>query len=103
MPTKSQAASYAATLHYLKAASAVGWTDGRAVNKQMREQTGDYFGQSVKIRDSGRALYDLTLYQVKAPAESQRAWDYYKKIKVIPADRAFPSATGGKCDLGIKT
>lgn len=99
MPTKSQAASYAATLHWLKAAAAVGTTDGIAVNAQMRRMKGDYFGKPVTIRVDGRVMYDLTLYQVKAPSESVSPWDYYKPITTIPAEEAFRSLADGKCAL----
>ena len=34
-------------------------------------------------------LYDLALYQVKKPEESKYPWDYYKKIRDIPAAEAF--------------
>ncbi len=63
MPTKSQAASYGATLHWLEAMRIAETTDGTAVNAQMRRMPGDYFGKPVTIRADGRATYDLALYQ----------------------------------------
>ena len=35
-------------------------------------------------------MYDVTLYQVKSPAESKAAWDYYKKIAGVPVQEALP-------------
>jgi len=87
MPTKSQAASYAAALHWLKAARDVGTTDGIAVNTQMRRMPGNYFGKPITIRADGRVTYDLALYQVKAPAESTKPWDYYKPVTTMRALR----------------
>lgn len=99
MPTKQQAATYASILHYLKAADAAGSMDGPAVNARMRAMPVDFFGRAGSIRPDGRVLYDLTLYQVKSPAESQYAWDYYKKVRDIPAAEAFRPLAEGGCPL----
>lgn len=96
MPTKSQAFTYAAVLHWLRAVQAAGTTEGIDVNRQMRQMPGEYFGKPVQIRPDGRALYDMTLYQVKTAAESHRAWDYYKPLRDISAEDAFrPPGVGG--------
>jgi len=99
MPTKQQAATYASILHYLKAADAAGTVEAQAVNAKMRAMPVDFFGRAGSIRPDGRVLYDLTLYQVKSPAESQYAWDYYKKVRDIPADAAFRPLGEGGCPL----
>ena len=99
MPTKQQAATYASILHYLKAADAAGTMDGPTVNARMRAMPVDFFGRAGSIRPDGRVLYDLTLYQVKSPAESQYAWDYYKKVRDIPAAEAFRPLAAGGCPL----
>jgi branched-chain amino acid transport system substrate-binding protein len=99
MPTKAQAGAYSSTLHWLRAVQATGGTDAVAVNAQMRATPGDFFGKPVRIRPDGRALYDMTLYRVKSPGESLRAWDYYKPIQTIPADQAFRPVAGGGCLL----
>lgn len=100
MPTKQQAATYAQIVHYLKAADAAGTLDARAVNAKMRAMPVDFFGRPGSIRADGQVVYHLTLYQVKSPAESQYPWDYLKKVRDIPADRAFRSVTDGGCPLG---
>jgi branched-chain amino acid transport system substrate-binding protein len=44
-------------------------------------------------------VHDMYLAQVKTPAESKYAWDYYKILATIPGDQAFrPRALGG-CPL----
>ncbi|MGP4854852.1 hypothetical protein ACTXP3_27180, partial [Klebsiella pneumoniae] len=48
-------------------------------------------------RKDGRALYDISLYQVKAPAESKYAWDYYKKVRDIPQAEAFMPLEKSSC------
>jgi branched-chain amino acid transport system substrate-binding protein len=89
MPTRNQAAVYASTLHFLKAMAQAGTRDALAVNRAMRAMPADYLGRSAQIRADGRALYDLTLYRVKAPGASQRPWDYYEALATIPAADAF--------------
>ena len=96
MPTKEQANTYAAVLHYLKAIDAAKTDDAEKVTAQMKAMPTDYFGRAGSIRQDGRVLYDLALYQVKKPEESKYPWDYYKKVRDITAAEAFrPLAAGG--------
>lgn len=99
MPTKQQAGIYAATTHYLKAVDAAGTTEAKAVNAKMRALPVDFFGRAGSIRPDGRVLYDLTLYQVKSPQQSHYAWDYYQKVRDIPAAAAFRPMSEGHCPL----
>ncbi len=99
MPTKAQAAAYVSVLHYLRAVEAVGTDEARAVNARMRQMPVDYFGRPATIRPSGRVVYDLSLYQVKAPAESRQAWDYYRQVGIVPADQAFRPMADEGCPL----
>nr|WP_245985952.1 ABC transporter substrate-binding protein [Azospirillum thermophilum] len=89
MPSKEQANTYLATLHWLKAVKAAGTTDSEAVTARMKEMPTDYFGVPGSIRKDGRVLYDLMLYQVKSKAESKGPWDYYTPVRPIPAAEAF--------------
>ena len=47
----------------------------------------------------GRLLHDMLFAQVKTPAESKGAWDYYKILGVIPADQAFRPLAEAGCPL----
>jgi branched-chain amino acid transport system substrate-binding protein len=98
-PTKLQAATYAAVLHYLKAVQAGGTDEAKAVNAEMRKLPVDFFGRPARIRKDGRVIYDLTLYRVKAPEASKYPWDYYEKISDIPGDTAFRPEDAGGCKL----
>ena len=89
MPTRNHAAIYTAVKHYLEAVKAVGSDDAAAVGKAMRAAPIDYFGHPAQMRADGRVLYDLTLYRVKTPGESKAPWDYYEKVRDIPAAQAF--------------
>jgi branched-chain amino acid transport system substrate-binding protein len=89
MPTKAQANAYAEVKHYLAAVAAATTKSPEAVMEAMRKASIDYFGHPASLREDGRVMYDVALYQVKTPAESKAPWDYYKKIRVIPAKAAF--------------
>ena len=45
----------------------------------------------------------MYLYEVKKPAESKGAWDYYKPVATILADQAFLPLAESKCQLVKKT
>lgn len=89
MPSKNHAEIYTAVTHYLRAVEAVGTDEAVAVNRAMRERPLDYFGHPATVRSDGRVLFDVTLWQVKTPAESKEPWDYYTFVRTIPATEAF--------------
>ena len=89
MPTKTQAGTYAAVTHYLKGVKEAGTNDTAAVGKAMRKIPVEHMGKKGAVREDGRVLYDLALYQVKKPGESKGPWDYYSKLRDIPASEAF--------------
>jgi branched-chain amino acid transport system substrate-binding protein len=100
MPTMVHAGVYGSVLHYLKAVEAAGTTDSDAVMAQMKEMETDdpLFGQGV-IRQDGRKIHDMYLFQVKSPDESSGRWDYYELLNTIPADVAFRPMEDGGCPL----
>jgi branched-chain amino acid transport system substrate-binding protein len=100
-PTMIQAGVYAGTLHYLKAADALGdVTDGKKVVAKMKEMPTDdpLFGKG-SIRADGRKIHPAFLFQVKTPAESKGPWDYYKLVATVPADQAFRPIADSECPL----
>jgi branched-chain amino acid transport system substrate-binding protein len=97
MPTKAQANAYAEVRHYLAAVAAAKSKAADAVMEAMRKGPIDYFGREASLREDGRVMYDVTLYQVKKPEESKAPWDYYKKIRVIAAKDAFLPADPEAC------
>ena len=101
MPNDMQAGVYAATLHYLKAVQKVGNPDdGKAIVAAMKAMPTDdpLFGKG-RIREDGRKLHDMYLFQVKSPAESKEDWDYFKTLATIPAEQAFRPMSEGKCSF----
>jgi branched-chain amino acid transport system substrate-binding protein len=100
MPTMIQAGVYAVVTHYLKAVAEAKTTAGRAVVAAMKALPTDdaLFGRGT-IRQDGRKLHDMHVFQVKAPAESKEPWDYYKLVGTVPAARAFRPIERGGCPL----
>jgi branched-chain amino acid transport system substrate-binding protein len=99
MPTKLQAATYAAVHHYLRAIQTIDSDDALKVNAEMRKLPVDFFGRPAHIRRDGRVIYDLALYQVKTPQDSKRPWDYYKKVAELPGETSFRREDEGGCPL----
>lgn len=99
MPTKQQASVYASITHYLKAVTAADTLDADTVAAEMRRIPVAYFGHPGTVRADGRVVYPLTLYEVKAPAESTQPWDYFKPVRDIPAADAFRPSSEGGCPL----
>ncbi|KQT20444.1 MULTISPECIES: ABC transporter substrate-binding protein [Bradyrhizobium] len=100
MPTMNQAATYSATLHYLKAVQAAGTRDTKTVMAKMRElPVKDAFTEHGVLREDGRMVHSMFLFQVKKPEESKGPWDYYKLLAEVPADQAFRPLKDGGCPL----
>ncbi|MFG1404305.1 ABC transporter substrate-binding protein [Xanthobacter sediminis] len=100
MPNMSQAGVYSTTMHYLKAIEAAGTDEASAVMAKMKEMPiNDFFVKNGHIREDGRMIRDLYLFQVKTPEESKYPWDYYKLIATIPGDEAFLKLSESRCPL----
>jgi branched-chain amino acid transport system substrate-binding protein len=99
-PTMVQAGVYGAVTHYLKAMAAAKTEDGPKVVAEMRElPINDFMTKNGKLREDGRVMRDMYLFQVKKPAESKYQFDYYKQLAVIPADQAFRPLSESECPL----
>ena len=104
MPNMTQAGIYSATMHYLKAVEAAGTDETQAVMEKMRSTPiNDFFAKNGTIREDGRMVHEMYLYEVKKPAESKGAWDYYKLVATIPAEAAFQPLSESKCPLVKKS
>jgi branched-chain amino acid transport system substrate-binding protein len=104
MPNMTQAGIYSATTHYLQAVQAAGTDETSAVMEKMRSMPiNDFFVKNGKIREDGRMVHDMYLYEVKKPSESKGQWDYYKFVATVPADQAFLPLSESKCPLVKKT
>ena len=97
MSNRTHADLYAALRAYFAAMAATGSTDAATVIHAMKSTPTDFIGKPATIREDGRVVYDLGLYQVKSPAESKRPWDDYRKLRVIAGADAFKPVQGGGC------
>ena len=101
-PTMIHAGVYSAVLHYLKAVEALkSDADGAKVVAQMKRTPTDdpLFGKGT-IREDGRKIHDMYLFQVKKPAESKAPYDYYTLRATIPAAEAFRPLDQGELPAG---
>ena len=97
-PNMTHAGVYSSVLHYLKAVAAAKTDDGTAVVAKMKEMpTYDPLFKKGMIRQDGRKIHPMFLYEVKKPSESKGPYDYYKLIDTIPAEAAFRPMAEGKC------
>jgi branched-chain amino acid transport system substrate-binding protein len=101
MPTMVQAGVYSAVTHYLKAVHELkSDADGAAVVAKMKAMPTDdrLFGKGT-VRQDGRKIHPMYLFEVKSPAESKGPWDYYKVRATIPVEEAFRPIADGGCPL----
>jgi branched-chain amino acid transport system substrate-binding protein len=99
-PTSAQAGVYSSVTHYLNAVKAAGTTDSAAVMKVMKETPiNDFFAKNGRIREDGRMVHDMYLFEVKKPSESRGRWDDYKLLATVPGDEAFQSLEQSRCPL----
>ena len=98
MPTMSQAGTYSAVLNYLKAIETAGTVEPEAVAAALeRTPVDDAFARNGRVRPDGLMVHDMFLVQVKAPIESQRAWDYYNVLERIDGDKAYAPLEQSGC------
>jgi branched-chain amino acid transport system substrate-binding protein len=99
-PGLLHAANYCAANHWLKSVKAVGTTDADAVVARMKATpVNDMYNNNVKIREDGRVMHVMHLWQVKTPAESKYPYDYCKELVSIPPDQAWRPMSEGGCPL----
>ncbi|MFK4533446.1 branched-chain amino acid transport system substrate-binding protein [Bradyrhizobium ottawaense] len=100
MPHMGDAGDYSSTMHYLKAIDAAGTDEAKAVMSKMREMPiNDFFAKNGRIREDGRMVHDMYVYEVKQPSESKGEWDFYKLREVIPGEQAFRPLKDSLCPL----
>jgi branched-chain amino acid transport system substrate-binding protein len=57
------------------------------------------FYKNGRIREDGRMMHEMRLFEVKKPEESKGPWDYYKLLATITADQAFLPIEKSTCSL----
>lgn len=100
MPNGMQAGVYSAVKHYLTAVKAAGTADADKVAAKMKEMPiNDFFSDGIRIRDDGRVMRDMHLFQVKKPGDSKGPWDLLTRIDTLKDGSAFQPLTDTECPL----
>jgi branched-chain amino acid transport system substrate-binding protein len=73
------------------------------MEKMQSTRINDFFVKNGKIREDGRMIREMYLYEVKKPSGSHRPWDYYKLVATIPVGEAFQPLSESRCPLVRKT
>ena len=104
MPCTIQVGCYSAVLHYLKAVAVTGAdaakASGSGLVAKMKEipTDDDVFGPG-RIREDGRKIYDMYLFQVKKKAELTSPWDLYRLVRTTPGEQAYRPMSAALCPL----
>jgi branched-chain amino acid transport system substrate-binding protein len=99
-PGLQHAGAYGATLHWLKAVQAVGSTEADAVVAWMKANPmNDFYNENVRIREDGRAMHRMFLWQVKPAAEARHRFDFCRLVATIPPEEAWRPLEQGGCPL----
>jgi branched-chain amino acid transport system substrate-binding protein len=97
-PAQAHAGTYGAVTHYLTAVRAAGTDNADAVMAKMRElPINDFYTKNGRLRDDGRVVRDMYLFEVKQPKEATGNWDLLKLVETIPGDKAFRPISEGGC------
>ncbi len=104
-PNMAQAGQYSATLHYLKIVQAMGpaaaKADGGAAVARMKATPtdDDCFGSGGTIREDGRKIHPVYLFEAKKPSESTSEWDLLQVVATTPGEEAFRPLSEHACPL----
>lgn len=99
-----QAANYSGLTHYLNCAATMGVekakASGAAAVAEMKKLPFDdpAFGKGT-VREDGRAIYDVHLFEIKDAAQSKGPWDLYKLVRTTPGSEAFRPLDAGGCAM----
>lgn len=98
VPGLLHAGSYAAALHWLKAIKAAGTTEAEAVIAKMKAMpVNDFYNTNVKVREDGRVMHQMYLWQVKTPTESKYPHDDCMHLATIKPEDAWRPLNEGGC------
>jgi branched-chain amino acid transport system substrate-binding protein len=100
VPGLLHAGNYCATNHWLKAVKAAGTTDADAVVAKMKATpVNDFYNTNVKIREDGRVMHVMYLWQVKPVAQAKSKYDFLNQLATIAPDEAWRPLSEGGCPL----
>jgi branched-chain amino acid transport system substrate-binding protein len=99
-PGLQHAAMYTGVTHWLKAVRDAGSTDADAVAAKMKATpVNDMYNKDVLLREDGRCMHVMNLWQVKPEAESRQRYDFCNLITQIAPEDAWRPLSQGGCPL----
>ena len=100
MPNSLQVGTYSAALQYLKAIEAAGTDATQAVADRLHQMpVEDVFAKEGQVLPNGRMVFDMYLFEVKAPDEVEGEWDLYREVATVPGEEAYASVEESGCDV----
>ena len=100
VPGLLHAGNYCAANHWLKSVAAAGTTDADAVAAKMKQlPVNDFYNTDVKVREDGRVMHRMYLWQVKPVSEAKNHFDFCKLLASISPDEAWRPLKDGGCPL----
>jgi branched-chain amino acid transport system substrate-binding protein len=100
VPGLLHAGNYAAANHWLKAVRDAGTTDAEAVVAKMKATpVNDFYNKDVKIREDGRVMHVMYLWQVKPVAAAKSKYDFCDRLATISPAEAWRPMSDGGCPL----
>ena len=79
---------------------AAGSTDSDTVVAKMKElPVNDFYNDNVKVREDGRVMHVMYLWQVKPVAEAKYQHDFCNKLATIAPEDAWRPLADGGCPL----
>jgi branched-chain amino acid transport system substrate-binding protein len=99
-PGLQHAAVYTGVTHWLKAVKEVNGLDADAIAAKMKATpVSDFYNDNVRIREDGRTLHVMYLWQVKPAAESRHQYDFNTPLATIAPEDAWRPLSAGGCPL----
>ncbi|MGE4046808.1 MAG: ABC transporter substrate-binding protein, partial [Acetobacteraceae bacterium] len=98
VPGLLHAGNYCAVNHWMKCVKAAGTTDAEKIIATMKATpVNDFYNKDVKIREDGRVMHVMHLWQVKKVSESKGKYDLCKELATIPPSEAWRPLNEGGC------
>jgi len=100
VPGLLHAGNYCAALHWLKAIKAAGTTKAEEVVAKMKATPiNDFYNTNVQVREDGRVMHQMYLWQVKPPSEAKGKYDFCTHLGTIAPAEAWRPLKDGGCPL----
>jgi len=100
VPGLLHAGNYCAVNHWMKCVKAAGTTDAEAIVAKMKATpVNDFYNKDVKIREDGRVMHEMHLWQVKKVSESKSKYDLLNELATISPANAWRPLDKGGCSF----